>query len=84
MSVPAHGKKEVRKAIKEAKAEGWELEYIGKGHNYGRLRCPENMKNPSLGHKVRIHGSPKSETTMANRIREAVRRCDHKPTGKKK
>lgn len=73
MADKAHPHKEIRKAIKEAEADGRRLVYVGNGHTYGRLYCPTDVD------KVVIASTPRSPETIAKRIREAVNKCQHDP-----
>ena len=77
MSPSPHSHKEIRKAIKDAEKDGWTLVYVGNGHTYGRLYCPAKID------KVVVASTPRNPETIAKRIREAIKRCDHTPPKKK-
>jgi hypothetical protein len=64
-----HPNKDIRKAIAEAEDAGWTVE-AGKNHTWGKVKCGH-------GCKVAVWSTPRSPTTIAKRIREAVQKCPH-------
>jgi hypothetical protein len=65
-----HPNKEIRKALKLAHQSGWSLEE-GKGHRFGTVRC-------GTGCAVAVWSTPRTPSTHAKRIREALVRCPHR------
>ena len=70
MSADKHPKKEIRKALREADAEGWEIERK-RGHAWAVARC-------GGGCKISIFSTPANAENHANQIRRALRRCPHR------
>ena len=64
-----HPDKGIRKAIKQAAAAGWSVDY-GKGHRWGTLLC-------GAGCRVAVWSTPRNPDVIAKRIGEAVRKCPH-------
>lgn len=64
-----HPNKDIRKAVAEAEDAGWTVE-PGKNHTWGRVKC-------GYGCKVAIWCTPQNPTTIAKRVREAIRKCPH-------
>ncbi len=66
-----HPDKDIRKAIADAQRAGWTTERAkGMGHRWGTLSC-------GRGCEVAIWSTPRRPSTIAKRIREAVKKCDH-------
>ena len=65
-----HPKKEVRRALDEATARGWQIE-TRHGHAWGIARCGQ-------GSKISIFSTPRNAENHANRIRRALERCPHR------
>jgi hypothetical protein len=64
-----HPDKDIRKAVKEAEDESWEVQ-PGKNHRWGTLICGH-------GCKFAVWTTPQNPTTFAKRIREHVAKCPH-------
>lgn len=65
-----HPNKEIRRALREAKRDGWEIERK-RGHAWGVARC-------GAGCKISIFSTPKSAENHADQIRRALKRCPHR------
>ena len=66
-----HPKKEVRKALKQARASGWSV-IKAKGrasHTWGTLVCPVGTC------RMRLYGTPRVPEDLARVIRSIVAKC---------
>ena len=75
-----HPKKEVRKALEELRAAGWTIEVAvgGHAHRWGTATCPhEHPDGPGRASSCvqGIRSTPRDEGDHANRLRQALRKC---------
>ena len=80
MARGVHPKKEVRKALKELRAASWTIEIAagGNAHRWGTAICPhEHPDGPGrMSSCVQgIRSTPRNDGDHANRLRQALRKC---------
>ena len=70
-SFPKHPKKEVHKALKQARAAGWSVvRSRGRSsHAWGLAACPSGTC------RVRLSGTPRTPEDLADTIRRNVANC---------
>ena len=75
MSRRRHTKKEVEDAIQFAEKHGWVVE-LRSGHVWAVLKCPQHSRD---GCMIKVHSTPQNPGNHANRLRNEVRHCPHRP-----
>jgi hypothetical protein len=72
---PAHPRKEIEQAVRDAEALGWRWRKGG-GHAWARLLCPAHTRD---GCQISIWSTPRNPEAHARDIRRLVAKCRHDP-----